>query len=346
MKSFLLSVDYELFFGSNSGTVENCMIRPVRRLIKELEICNCKMTVFWDIMHFYRLKELEETVKDLYYDRLIIQKQIETLISKGHDVQMLINPHWLDARWENNKWHFSYQRYSIHRLWNDDDPNDIYTIFGCITKCKNLMEEVCQAVDKNYSVRVIRTGGGRVEPFSQLKSALIANNIKIDSSYLCGFKTKSPFPVDFTKGPKCELFYRFENSIVKGDENGSFWEIPRGVIRVPFFFRVIFYLQGLFSKETYSRYGDGTPLKFSYKETWGHQWFNFRARNYRLSLEYVTPYRWKYFLKKAVDKSQLVINSKHIGPHTIRFIRAMLKNREVRFFSFKERIEELSIYEN
>lgn len=346
MKSFLLSVDYELFFGSNSGTVENCMTRPVYRLMNELEKCNCKMTIFWDILHFFRLKEMEEKVIELHYDRLIIQKQIESLLEKGHDIQMLINPHWLDARWENNKWHFSYQRFSIHRLWNDSNPNDIETILGCVTQCKKMMEEVCQKVDSNYKVRVVRMGGGRIEPFMQIKDALLANDIKADSSYMCGFKTKNPYPVDFTKGPTCATFFRFNDSVLEADINGKFWEFPKGVVKMPSFYRFVFYVQGLFSKETHSRYGDGVPLKFTYKETWGHKWLFWGARNYRLSLEYITPYKWNYLFRKAKNKSQVVINSKHIGPHTIRFIRSLIANNEIRFFSFKDKLKELSVYEN
>lgn len=345
MKKFMLSVDYELFFGSDSGTVESCMIRPMRRLTKELEHFNYKMTVFWDILHFYRLLQMEMSVTDLYYDRSMIQKQILTMIRQGHDIQMLINPHWLDARWENNKWQFSYQRFSIHRLWEQPDANNIETILGCITQCKFLMEQICQKEDPEYKVRVFRAGGGRIEPFRPLAEALRNNGIKVDSSFIYGVKSKNPFPFDYTEGPR-NLYYRFNDSILNVEEDGYFWEFPKGSIRVPWIFRVVFYIQSLFSKVSLSRYGNGNPLKFTHRESWGHSWFYFGAKYYRFSLEYITAFRWTYLMAKARENSQIVVNSKNIGPYTIRLIRSMLHKKQIRFFSFEERLRELNVYDN
>jgi hypothetical protein len=99
MKQLILTVDYELFFGDDAGTVENCMIRPVKRMMEVLDVYGGKMTGFWDILHVYRLKQLENEVDDLRFDRELIEKQIHALLVEGHDVQMHIHPHWLDALW-------------------------------------------------------------------------------------------------------------------------------------------------------------------------------------------------------------------------------------------------------
>ena len=77
MKPLLLSVDYELFFGDDAGTVENCMIRPLNHLMEILEPSGSKMTVFIDVMHYYRLKELEREVPDLRFDRELIDKRCQ-----------------------------------------------------------------------------------------------------------------------------------------------------------------------------------------------------------------------------------------------------------------------------
>lgn len=339
----MLSVDYELFFGSDSGTVENCMIRPMRKLSEELERFDCKMTVFWDILHFYRLLQLENEIVDLHYDRSIIEQQILTLIQQGHDIQMLINPHWLDARWENNKWNFAHQRFSIHRLWNEPDADNIETILGCITQSKMLMESVCQKANPSYKVKVFRAGGGRVEPFNQLKDALRANNIKVDSSFVYGVRSRYSFPFDYTEGPR-NLYYRFDDSILKREDDGYFWEFPKESVRISAMFRIIFYTQSLFSKVSLSRFGDGEPLKFTHKEQWGHSWFNFGSKYYRLSLEYTTLFKWMYMMLKAREKSQIMVNSKNIGPYTLYLIKLMLHKNHLRFFSFEERLKELNVY--
>ena len=40
--------DYELFFGSNSGTIENCIVKPTNELIKIANKYNVKFTFFVD----------------------------------------------------------------------------------------------------------------------------------------------------------------------------------------------------------------------------------------------------------------------------------------------------------
>ena len=241
MKQLILTVDYELFFGDDAGTVENCMIRPVKRLMEVLEVYGGKMTVFWDILHFYRLKQLEDEVDDLRFDRELIQKQIQELLIHGHDVQMHIHPHWLDARWENRKWRFTYERFAIHRLWDNGDAENIETIMGCITQSRLLMEEVCQAVMPHYKVRVFRAGGYRVEPFERLAEALSSNNIKVDASAAFGMKSyETQFSFDFSHLP-AYLYYRFDSSVLRHSLEGSFWEFPKETIKVPWYMRFIFY---------------------------------------------------------------------------------------------------------
>lgn len=346
MKNFLLSVDYELFFGSDSGTVENCMIRPVRRLMTELNRHGYKMTVFWDILHFYRLKQLEDKIGDLYYDRDMIEQQIRTLIRYGHDVQMQIYPHWLDACWENNKWQFHHNRFSLHRLWDEPDPDNIETVMGCITQARMLMESVIRKEDPDYKVRVFRAGGSRVHPFSKLADALKANGIRVDSSVVFGTKSSEPqFPFDYRTIPR-DLYYRFNDSVLFKVPNGYFWEFPKESVLIPGLLRFVFYLQGIFSNTSLSRYGDGKPLWFTHRELWGHLWFNPGARYFRLSPENKTRFKWRYMMTMARDNSQIMLNSKNIGPDTIRLIRELMTKKTVRFYSFRQRLAELKVYDD
>lgn len=346
MKDLVLTVNYELFFGSDPGTVENCMIRPTRRLAEILKEYGCKMTVFWDIMHFYRLKELEKDVPDLRFDREMIEKQILMLITEGHDVQLLVYPHWLDATWKNNRWYFSYNRFALSRLWDESDPNNVETILGCITKARALMEEVCRKADPNYRVRIFRAGGSRIDPFERLSESLLANNIIVDSSTAYGMKSRTSFsPFDFTRLPKY-LHYRFDNSLSRHNPEGRFWEFPKETINVPFYIRFLFYMLRSFFYTGKGRFGDGKRPGFTQKEQFGHLWSKIGSRHYRLTPEEMDPVRWRYLHSKARNNAVVVLHTKNMSPFTIQMLHQSLEKGELRFVSLIKRLKELKVYED
>lgn len=344
MKQLILTVDYELFFGSDAGTVENCMIRPTRRLAEVLGEYNCRMTVFWDILHFYRLRQLEEEVKDLKIDRELIEKQIRWLVRQGHDVQMHIHPHWLDSQWVNKKWRFNHTRFSLHRLWDEADPNNIETILGCITQSRLLMEEICRKEDPEYQVRVFRAGGYRVEPFERLADALRANGIKVDSTASFGMKSHSvDFPFDYTRMPVF-LHYRFDRSTLTHSQEGEFWEFPKESVKVPWYGRILFYFLRNFFYTEKGHFGDGKRLSFTKKEQTGHMWTRLGSRYYLLTPEEKDPIRWRYLVAHARENALAVLHTKNMSPFTIQMLHQFLENRHLRFRSLLERINELNIY--
>ncbi|MDG5800872.1 hypothetical protein QA597_10930 [Marinilabiliaceae bacterium ANBcel2] len=343
MKQLILTVNYELFFGDDSGTVNNCMIRPINHLCDVLDEFKYKMTVFWDILHYYRLKELSGSLPELRIDAEMIEKQIMWLIQKGHDVQMLIHPHWLDARWSNNKWKFSYNRFALHRLWDNDDPDDINSIVGCITISKRLMEQVCRRQDPSYKVRVFRAGGYRIEPFNQLSYALLKNEIYADSSAAHGIKSSyDPLPFNFTRLPLYK-YYRFDDSVLYHDYEGKFWEFPKGTVSIPVYMHILFSLFNLFYRHR-GRYGDGKKLGFMSKEK---SFFvsSFEGSNFvRLTPEEVTPLIWNYFLKRAKDYDIAALSSKNLSPFTINMLKTSFIKRKLRFSSLIELIKRCEVY--
>jgi len=344
MKHLVLTVDYELFFGTNAGTVENSMIRPTRKLAEVLDKHGQKMTIFWDILHFYRLRELENDVKDLKIDRELIEKQIRWLVRQGHDVQMQIYPHWLDATWYNHRWHFNYNRFTIHRLWDNPEPGNIQTIMGCITQGRLLMEEVCQKEDATYKVRAFRGGGFRIEPFGPLAEALRANGILVDSTAALGLKSYSPlFPFDYAKMPD-KLYYRFDNTIMRATRYGEFWEFPKETIKGQLHVRILFYILRNFFYTSRGRYGDGKRLSFTRKEQAGHLWSIIGSRWYLLSPVDTDPVRWNFLVSQARHNALVVLQAKNMSPFTINVMEASLASGQVCFHTLLERVKELNIY--
>lgn len=59
MKQAILSFDYELFFGDNSGTVQKTLIEPTNIMLDALDTINAKATFFVDYLMLKYLKKRE-----------------------------------------------------------------------------------------------------------------------------------------------------------------------------------------------------------------------------------------------------------------------------------------------
>ena len=98
-KDLILTIDYEVFLGDETGNLREVLIEPTYQLMEILRLNGSKMTVFWDIMHYDALCRLSKEYPRLKEEQLLIEQQIKDLVAEGHDVQMHIHPHWLDAKY-------------------------------------------------------------------------------------------------------------------------------------------------------------------------------------------------------------------------------------------------------
>lgn len=73
---FLLSLDYELFFGDKPGSVEHCMIIPTQKLVKVLDRFNAKVSLFVDVGFLVKLKEYAPQYPELAKQYQQIQNQL------------------------------------------------------------------------------------------------------------------------------------------------------------------------------------------------------------------------------------------------------------------------------
>jgi hypothetical protein len=343
MKSFVLTIEYELFFGSDSGTVENSMVRPMRKLLNILSRHGMKCTVFWDVMHYVKLCQLSKEAPALSIDRDLIEKQIHYILALGHDVQMHLHPHWLDTTWDGSHWSFNYQRYTIQKLSTQPNVNDPNTLMGCITLCRQTLEQVCRKVDPSYRVKAFRAGSNSVVPFSALAEALEKNGIYIDSSAAYGMvRQKSFAPYDFSKMSQ-QLFYRFNESPLDNDHEGKFYEFPVETIKMPFIIR--YYLDQVKRiKYIYpGRYGDGLGLGTKMaKEEW--QMRDFITPKYiKLSPEESFPEEWNYLLSKSRNNGVMVLQPKNMSPFTYSMISKSIEAKQIKFISLDQRLKELGI---
>jgi len=340
MKKIILTIDYELFLGDLTGTTKECMIEPTQMLASILDKNGSKMTIFWDILHYYRLLELENSCSELLEDRLLIENQILELAKSGHDIQLHLHPHWLDAKYENNKWNFTYERFKLHNLSIQNNPEDINTIIGCVSFAKNLMEDLIRSVNPSYRVTTYRAGGYLIEPFNEIKDALFKNEIRIDSSVCFNLHNSNGiFSYDFCFYPN-KLKYNFEFTPREIEKAGSFIEIPITTVKIPIFYNI--FLKFL-SKTKYSnietgRKGSGAG---EYSNNREKNIFNKLLsavinRNYQLSTDSNFKERFSYILKKVHDYSTMIIHPKLLNSHTIELLDDYVSTNKIRFISIQD----------
>jgi len=245
---FLLSLDYELFFGSASGSINNCMLEPTLQLVKILEPHNVKVSLFVDAGFLVKLRECSTTYPELKLQYQLIQKQLLSLSSRGHDIQLHIHPHWQDSYYTEKGWFIDTKRYRLH----DFSQQEINTIV------KKYKEEL--TLFTHNDIFAYRAGGWCIQPFDKLKQALLEHNIWLDSTVFADGHSDDPTRYfNFNLTPSAE-FWRFDDDPLQSDDTGSFVEVPISALKTsPFFFWKLAALK-LFAKGDFKTYGDGQAM--------------------------------------------------------------------------------------
>lgn len=340
MRETILTIDYELFLGSKTGTVKDCMIEPTEKLASILEKNFSKMTIFWDILHYYRLLELEKKFSELGKDRELIKGQILNLASRGHDIQLHLHPHWLDAVYENGNWEFDYKRFKLHNLLDENNPDDINTIIGCVSFSKGILENLIREVNPDYKVNSFRAGGYLVEPFVTIKEALLINEIEIDSS-VCpdSYNNNSVFSFDFRSYPN-NAKYNFESSPKDIEENGRFVEIPITTVKIPalinFFFKILKKIK--YPDLEIERKGSGTGeySKLKVTKSYNKLFSLTHSKISQLTTDSNFKERLDYIVSKVSDYSTMIIHPKLLNSHTFQILENYVSTNKLRFISIQD----------
>lgn len=301
------------------------------------------MTVFWDILHYWKLLQLEDCYPSLKQDRLNIENQIIELVKSGHDIQLHLHPHWLDTEYIQGEWVFIFDRNRLHSLSKRKDPKDINTILGCVTITKNLVESICRRADPNYDVFAFRAGGYCIQPFEILSDALWSNGIYIDSSAYHGFEKKNEqFSYDFSNTP-IKPTYRFSSDINKQDLRGKFVEFQIGSIKIHASLKFWWASIRRLKYRNLEACGKGVGKIINKSGIYEYilKFFNsFVYPNYvMLTPDHSFREQYDYLIKKAKNGSVLILHPKYLNNHKLELTEKHLKNNLVKFVSIQEMIK-------
>ncbi len=248
MTNIFITFDYELFFGSHSGTQDKSIIDPTNKILALLDKYNINASFFIDSGYLVKLNEYRNKYNILEKNYQIILSQIKKLDKQGHDIQLHIHPHWEDSFFDGNKWIINTLRYRLH----DFDEKEIDNI---IFRYKKVLTDIVG--DKVFT---FRAGGWCIQPFKKIKNALKKHNIWLDSTVFENGKNDSlTHFFDFQNTPN-KTNWKFENDPLIEDEKGFFTEIPISSYKTsPLFFWKLSFFKKLGGNK-FKVFGDGTGI--------------------------------------------------------------------------------------
>ncbi|MDC7996785.1 hypothetical protein [Gilvibacter sediminis] len=247
--NIFITLDYELFFGNQTGTVSACVIKPTQELLKILDPLKIKATFYVDAGYLMALERQKDEFPQLAADYDLIAGQIRDLSVNGHAIQLHIHPHWEDSFYKQDGWDINTSRYRLADFSEEQ-------VLEIVTRYHQILSRISGMPCSSY-----RAGGWSAQPFEPIGKALLANGIKRDSTAFPGgyYNSEDQF-YDFRNIEDYTTHYRFSEDPNVPESEGTFEEIPISAHRVsPLFFWKFVWIK-LFGGADHSAFGDGQAI--------------------------------------------------------------------------------------
>lgn len=209
-----LTIDYELFLLKPPGNIDYSLINPTIKLNDLLKKYKVNATYFVDAGYLFALNRQKKIFPKLNNDFNKIVNQIKLLESSGNEIGLHVHPHWEDCYYDGHKWKMNHSRFKLADFTKEEATS-------ILVKYYILLQSLLFNKIHSY-----RAGGWCLEPFSNIRDALIDCEIFIDSSvFPGGFSNNSTHKYDFRKYPSKEI-WKFNIDPHLEDNNGIFTELP------------------------------------------------------------------------------------------------------------------------
>ena len=186
MKTIVLTLDYELF-GNGSGSVFYHMIEPTEKLLCIANRYGAKITFFFEVIEYWKLKEEWDKGNSMgYYENPIaaIENQIRNAYKQGHDIQLHLHPQWVDAYWKDGKWVVNMEKWRLGGYQGDGE----YSMANLFKRGKQTLEDLLKPVNPDYECIAMRAGGFNIQPSREVVIAMKDSGLYVDSSIYSGGK--------------------------------------------------------------------------------------------------------------------------------------------------------------
>jgi hypothetical protein len=245
----LLTLDYEVYFGRNTGTVARTILEPTGALLALAERHGAKLVFFVDAGFILRLRAEMHKARHLREEHDAICRQVERLARDGHEIQLHIHPHWEDSAWGDDGWKIEVSRFALHAF---PAPQ----IAEIVRRYTDVLRDLA-GPDAAYAYRA---GGWVIQPFERIRHALLANGVLIDSTVFAGgYREGRVQPYDF-RGAPAKSRWCFDTDPLVENRKGPFLEVPIASrrLRPDFFWR--FAAAKKLGGEKHRAFGDGAAI--------------------------------------------------------------------------------------
>jgi hypothetical protein len=158
--NIILSLDYEVFFGRQTGTVERTLLEPSEALCQIARRHRLPLVFFVDAGFLLRLKEEGRRFPGRMRDYDRIMRQLESFVAERHEIQLHVHPHWEDSFWNGEGWNIDLRRYRLQDFENS-------AISEIVTRYANVL----RTITGDRGVFAYRAGGWVIQPFSPIQKA-------------------------------------------------------------------------------------------------------------------------------------------------------------------------------
>jgi len=216
-KKIILTYDYELFLGNDSGDLYNSLLEPTEKILNLLKQHSSKALFFIDTTFLMKIR-----ANDCFS---VVKKQIQQMVEEGHDIGLHLHPHWKDAIViDNCRWQFNdFKHFRLHSFSDEE-------IIKTVEENYQLLLSIVHEVDSNYHIDTFRAGGWSLQPFNRLKEVFLKIGIKYDFSVLPEI-TDDDRPrhyYDYKNSPNKSV-WKFGDDVLVEDKSGEFIEISNSV---------------------------------------------------------------------------------------------------------------------
>lgn len=232
----ILTLDYELY-GDGSGSVFDTMIYPTDDFLKVCKKHGIKSTIFFEVMEYLRMKEEWESGNSMGYTQNPVEaiaSQMQQAHLEGHDIQLHIHPHWINAVFTDGKWHPDHRYWKLTKVPLKADEDFPISLEALIAKGKAGIESVIRLVDPGYDCNIFRAGGFSLTPSEEVVKVLLKLGFIADSSVIPGaFIDNEYYSYDFRHLSLDVPYWMVDSAVERPVQTGP------GLIEIPIFSKSI-----------------------------------------------------------------------------------------------------------
>ena len=222
----LLSFDYEIFHGRNSGSYEDVLFAPTERLLGLCDELDVRATWFPDVCSVWWHREQGDAD---YADRF--EAQMRDALRRGHDVQLHVHPHWLFTDRVDGAWQLDASRVYLHEIgWGEG----LREAGGVVRAGVDYLEELLRPVVPDYRCESYRAAALALEPSAREHlQCLVDAGIRVDSSVIKGVRSETDTYVVDYRGAPSEVNWSMQPETGWGHAQAKgVYEVPVGTFQV------------------------------------------------------------------------------------------------------------------